>query len=823
VADNVLGGGDDINLGLNVNLGLDKSIQDASTLANQIKDMRQDQEAFVNSVSDSQEKLSLITSELSKQLDFKQQMITAEQELKAISESQKQNAQDMLSSYRELNNVVNNLALNMSRINGTPIDISRMGGSNGQGMGQDQGQPVRQQDLYGPNGEAINRGGNNQGGNNRRDRDIDLREFPDQGQQRGPNSQSEDEFLQNARILRDKGIIMSTSGRSVVDDYGNQVEQETETAGVQTAEQASASQAKLSQLLPTYGSGARYSRMLRYYTGMGVGENLINSQLSKGLAGEGIVGSIARMGGYQPNYNISPVTGLPESPQSMGGMMQGLGKAGAVASLAAQGVQAAYGMYAGAVQEGQLYTGLTGGTGIAGALGQDLGAQITSLGGLNPLESYGTAKQIRMNALGMGYGQNTGLFNNAVDFGNAAAQKYGMDPNQSMTMFNQSVVQAGSSALALQSALDNLGKVASTSSTSFQGMLQSFNQYSQMGASMGMMGTANTAFAQGASTFAAGSPALQQSGANPANLMNSMIGQALIAQQMGTSYMNLPAVAANSSASSLAGGVNMAAEQLLGYAGINKSNYKDKATVEGNFRRAQMIFASAGDTSLNGMSMTAFLEYVTKTFDGSLVKGAQNAQNEQVDAALGTNSLNARTNGSAIAAGVGKTGLAKTIAEASTVGPYGTNSIVEGDIVNAAKNAKWNNVGIEMNGKFMSLGDIEKLPAAQRQKIDAAISTGLIPLANADSHGKIIAGNDYNSTLLDKMGHANIQNTTLNSKEQQLDALNRSQGLTAQQSQQAIKIEMGMNAQKLFAIIDSPQSFEKWLNNSKKGQGLPPS
>ena len=44
MADNVMGGGDEINLGLNVNLGLDRSIQDAATLANQIKQMREDQQ-----------------------------------------------------------------------------------------------------------------------------------------------------------------------------------------------------------------------------------------------------------------------------------------------------------------------------------------------------------------------------------------------------------------------------------------------------------------------------------------------------------------------------------------------------------------------------------------------------------------------------------------------------------------------------------------------------------------------------------------------------------------------------------------------------------
>ena len=188
-------------------------------------------------------------------------------------------------------------------------------------------------------------------------------------------------------------------------------------------------------------------------------------------------------------------------------------------------------------REGQLYTGITGGTGIRGALGYDLGAQATSWFGLNPLESYGQAKQITMQNLGLGYRGN--LLNQANSFGNQALQKYGVDPQTSMQMFGQMVMQAGASLQDLNESLATLANTASTTNTSFSMLQQSAIQYSQIGASIGLTGGANTTFATAAAQFAAGQPGLQATGANPADILDSMVGQALVAQQLGTSYLRI--------------------------------------------------------------------------------------------------------------------------------------------------------------------------------------------------------------------------------------------------------------------------------------------
>ena len=77
MADNILG--PEVNLGLNVNLDLDQSAQDASTLADQIKQMRIDQEAFRDVIADTQDRLREMTSEFQEQLSLRQQLLDAEQ------------------------------------------------------------------------------------------------------------------------------------------------------------------------------------------------------------------------------------------------------------------------------------------------------------------------------------------------------------------------------------------------------------------------------------------------------------------------------------------------------------------------------------------------------------------------------------------------------------------------------------------------------------------------------------------------------------------------------------------------------------------------
>lgn len=125
MADNVMG--PEVNLGLNVNLDLDRSAQDASTLADQIKQMRVDQEAFRDVISDTQDRLRDMTSSYQEQLSLRQQLLDTEQSLRNLSDSRTDSLKDQVAAYRDMESSVSRLGQMMSQSGG-------FGGGMGGGM-----------------------------------------------------------------------------------------------------------------------------------------------------------------------------------------------------------------------------------------------------------------------------------------------------------------------------------------------------------------------------------------------------------------------------------------------------------------------------------------------------------------------------------------------------------------------------------------------------------------------------------------------------------------------------------------------------------------
>ena len=125
MADNVMG--PEVNLGLNVNLDLDRSAQDASTLADQIKQMRIDQEAFRDVISDTQDRLRDMTSSYQEQLSLRQQLLDTEQSLRNLSDSRTDSLKDQVAAYRDMESSVSRLGQMMSQ-------SGNFGGGMGGGM-----------------------------------------------------------------------------------------------------------------------------------------------------------------------------------------------------------------------------------------------------------------------------------------------------------------------------------------------------------------------------------------------------------------------------------------------------------------------------------------------------------------------------------------------------------------------------------------------------------------------------------------------------------------------------------------------------------------
>lgn len=447
-------------------------------------------------------------------------------------------------------------------------------------------------------------------------------------------------------------------------------------------------------------------------------------------------------------------------------------------------------------REGQLYTGLTGGTGITGALKYDIGAQATSWFGLNPLEGYGQAKQITMQNLSLGYRGN--LLNQANSFGNQALQKYGVDPNTSMQMFGQIVMQAGASLQDLNTSLATLAHTASTTDTSFSQLQQNVIQYSQLGASIGLTGGQNATFATAAAQYAAGQPGLGATGANPADILDSMVGQALVAQQMGTSFLGLPAASSQQGAAGVLKGEISANESLINRIGLNKGNYQDSDALQGAYQKFKLLMSSLGMKKQADMSYTNYVKYIGDMFNGKQVKELKKTLTSTFAQDMGQKAGES---------------AGKAIANASfDVNGLSSSTIVQ-DMQKIESQDKWKNIGVMMNGKFKGLADIATMPARERDALYAKISTGDTPLSHINQHGKLIKGNYSNSTLLDKEGHS----------AEQTNLFGRTPNRAAMQKAEyrAMTIELGPNAQQIFTLLDKPGALNKYLNNFNNANGKP--
>ena len=453
-------------------------------------------------------------------------------------------------------------------------------------------------------------------------------------------------------------------------------------------------------------------------------------------------------------------------------------------------------------REGQLYTGITGGTGIRGALGYDVGAQLTSWFGLNPLESYGQAKAITMQNLSLGYRGN--LLNQANQFGNQALQKYGVDPNTSMQMFGQMVMQAGASLEDLDASLSTLAHTASTTNTSFSQLQQNVIQYSQLGASFGLTGGENATFATAAAQFAAGQPGLGATGANPADLLDSMVGQALVAQQMGTSFLGLPEASQQQGAAGVLKGEIKANESLISRIGITEGNYRNPKVLANSFQKFKLLMSSLGLKKQADMSYSKYVQYIQDTFDGKQTREFNKTVTSNFANDIGGKS--GERPGEAIASASAYAGGQLWAGNASI-----PSSLVAQEMMKVEEQHKWKNIGITMNGKFTSLSDIGTMSAVERNALYAKISTGDTPLSHINQHGKLIKGTYATGTLLDKEGHSKEQFSEFGRTPNRA-AMHRAEN-------KAMTVELGPKAQKIFTLLDNPSALNRYLNNWAKSQG----
>jgi hypothetical protein len=874
MSDNITGfggGSDEINLGLNINSNVGGSINDFNTLDQVLQQIIKDEEAFNGIQNDSFEKAKALTQEIKGSAEQAQQLISIFKTLRGEQQGTLQDAKQLASVYQQLNNELQKTVQNKTRLNitslGTPSGAPGSIPSNG-GTGPIPGVPSTQTSGAGgggirpPNTSPI--AGFPQepddffgtGGRPNKSLDVDTgapdifdvenaaagenpfdiptggpsstRRVPGRAQ---PSSYNNEKYRQLSdlawtifpnrgyyRNMRRVRWLTRNEGSSINKFVNSTVGKRVGTALNRLGGGQHLRTSENYQLFPFIqdAHGDYIDKDGNVISGL---DNLDKTRTQYGLqdangnwissAGSGLEGAPWAWNGEgaQPPIDLPPGTvPLPFNPWNRPNLTA-TGEGAAKVAGATFALNAIRAKGSGLFREGQLFTGITGGTGIAGALKYDLGSQLTSWFGLNPLESYGQAKQINMQNLSLGYRGN--LLNQANSFGNTALQHYGVDPQTSMQMFGQMVMQAGASLSDLNTSLGTLAHTASTTNTSFSMLQQSAIQYSQLGASIGLTGSQNTLFATSAAQYAAGQPGLQATGANPANIMDSMVGQALVAQQMGTSYLGLPGAAQQQGAMGVVKGEVKANEQLFNNMGISRSNYGQSA----NYQRFKLVEAALGNTKEANLSYAQYLNYMRDMYSGKAQKELQTSINSKF--AIGIGGTAGENAGSAIAGAIQPINALAHGWRTGREGQPTSQSAITEEMQATENNKKWKNIGVSLNGKFMSLSNIEQLPFDQRQALEAKIATGDVTISHKNQHGKLIKGNYTSGTLMDLRGQSKAQ----------FDEFGNNPNRVAMHKAElrALSIELGPDAKKYLTLLENGNGLNRYLNKNWSAQGVPTS
>jgi hypothetical protein len=420
--------------------------------------------------------------------------------------------------------------------------------------------------------------------------------------------------------------------------------------------------------------------------------------------------------------------------------------------------------------------------------------------------SYAEAKQIRLNAAAQGYGIGSDTYNSAVDFGQYAQSKYMINPNDSAAMFQEIVVKAGASADQLRGALDTLAVTALRTGSSFIGLQQAFQGNMTTATSqLGLSGGFSTAYATALTSQIAGGGAILNGAQGEAQFADSMIGQAMIASQLGTNVQGLAAYGAGYGGTGTAGGnaanmvnaTNAVAAKILGQHGITKqlldSNYNAFTLQCLNAKYAlQMILPIFGFTASPPINCSdpAFVEWCK-----TMVSGAASTTNTNTPISAP---------GAANALSGGQTNNFTSSVQSLERGGAGQGSELQSLMSKVQSSSHWSNVGFDVGGKYVSMGELQSMDSSHQQAFIAQVIAGNITLAqgNAQTGAITKGGLGGSNTLLDMLGHASSQNY-----------------LSSNNVQGALQLELSGAAAQFFKILSNPKQFQQWLDGWKNNNG----
>ena len=786
----------DITANIEVNLNnIDRSTQDAATLAAQLQDWGSSIEAANKQLQDyntSQEDL-LQTSE--KLADVSERIVDAARQLKEISASSNVNFRDLAQNAREIQNALSGLGGGVAGpyvpgvSSTTPAslsgDLMSGGGMPGGGM---PGAPDYMPDDYGADSSSV---------------------FPDLI---AASAASTKGYTGKRRAT---AAASTDPAEAAGPSYGDRMAKKM--LGINYW-MPGGKLAALGRYIDKFSEGkvsARLSSMVTDHpkifgsasTAEKIDESLYRSTLAKaGYLGMGSKAARAAAAADGADAKLVDAVSEAEATAVTAGEA---GEAGLIGSLASAAVplagiaaagyigMKAYNAYATYQQQGQLLGSLTGENNAGKMVGMEANDFFNTL--FNPRLSYGTAKEIQMTGLAAGFqgdvngvfnggtGANAGLLGQYTGFASSAYQKYGMSPQDSMQMFNSAIIDAGGTVQQLTGALENLAHVSATTNTSFKQLQANFTNQASLLGGLGMQG--------GTALYAAESLSLANSGNSAADvylqkqniggtggLLQSTSGIALTAAAAGMSFTQAFAqMGTSKGAASLLSGTNSAILAILKNSlGLYPGMPNLEQAISNNLYQAYIILSQLLPEGPDGKGAQwtpqAAHDWLKKELSGA---GGGGGGGESVAAGSAsdlTGLVNTLTGGKTGTAGVNNElgVIANELGGSLTTGKYGGKT---GEV--------------QINGQWEMLSSIANMDPKQQQQVLSdmlqgkdkirGLLTGTAGIGSTPGQAQTLADLMNNSTL------QGINNGSI--------------------TQSQMQVELGPKAAALFELINNPQKL----------------
>ena len=780
-------GSSDITANIEVNLNnIDRSTQDAATLASQLKDWGTSIEAANKQLQDyttSQSELLQTSNDLA---ETHERIVAAARELKEISAQSGVNLRDMAQNAREIQSALSGLGgvgaapYTPGVSSASPASIVDSGLGYGMGMpGAPESTPADFGMSTGGNSflddliSAGMTGGGSGGGKATSPVSMKGVLSPEDtkaayGESLAKKILGINYFMPGGKLAALGRYVDKVSGGKVIGKLGNFVSNHPRIFGSPSI--SSGSEAFTQSMIDS-GIGpmtAEQAGMLPESVAASImpeiGTAAASAEVVGGLGAAGIAGSAGMIG-------------------ALGSVAAAAAPVAVLAYLGMQG----YNAYASYQQQGQILGSLTGQTGKAGRM---VGMEATDYFGtmFNPLLNYGTAKEIQMTGLGAGFQGNPngvfggdassqGLLGQYTGFASNAYQNYGMSPQESMGMFQAGVIQAGASAQQLTGALHSLANVSATTNTSFSLLKENFTNFLGAIAGVGGTGVGAIALAQNNALTNANNPLLGGAGST-ASILQGNVGQALAAQALGISYTQVyNEMGTTGGAQALAGASNTAVLGVLANMGLRPGMPNLKEAV-GNLAYAlPTILTQLGVAPPNGKPWTQ--ETAVHWVMQALSSGGH-GESSSVGAVKGlTGLMNALTDSQSGAGGL--RAMIRNLDNAE-ITHQGHNPYAAG-----AKTA----FEVTLNGQRKTLygSDIMNLSASDQQKIQQELLAGTATVGQIGSSGERFGFNRKNTIA------SLYQNKTLSAID------------NGSITQNSLQLELGPKAAALFELINNPQKL----------------